>query len=72
MLIFYSDTYHPNTPQYTNKQLITTYCNKFDKAIDKFIPESFTAPMTAKAARIHAPTYKDVRGNPWLIILWCD
>ena len=54
------------------QQAITTYCDKFDEAIDKFIPESFTTPMTAKAARIHAPTYDDVRGNSWLIILWHD
>ena len=54
------------------QQAITTYCNKFDEAIDQFIPESFTTPMTAKVARIHAPTYNDVRGNPWLIILWHD
>ena len=54
------------------QQAITTYSNKFDEAIDKFIPESFTTPMTAKAARIHAPTYDDIRGNPWLIILWHD
>ena len=51
---------------------ITTYCDKFDEAIEKFIPESFTTPMTAKAARILAPTYDDVRGNPWLFILWHD
>jgi hypothetical protein len=54
------------------QQAITTYSDKFDEAIDKFIPESFTTPMTAKAARIHAPTYDDIRGNPWLIILWHD
>ena len=59
-------------PKYSPQQAITTYCDKFDEAIDKFIPESFTTPMTAKAARIHAPTYDDVRGNPWLIILWHD
>jgi hypothetical protein len=54
------------------QQAITTYCNRFDEAIEQFIPESFTTPMTAKAARIHAPIYDDVRGNPWLIILWHD
>ncbi len=54
------------------QQAITTYCDKFDEDIDKFIPESFTTPMTAKAARILAPTYDDIRENPWLIILWHD
>jgi hypothetical protein len=54
------------------QQAITTYCDKFDEDIDKFIPESFTTPITAKAARILAPTYDNIRGNPWLIILWHD
>ena len=54
------------------QQAITTYCNRFDEAIDRFIPESYTTPMTATAATIHAPTYDDMRGNPWLIILWHD
>ena len=54
------------------QQAITTYCNRFDEAIDRFIPKSYTTPMTAKAAMIHAPTYDDMRGNPWLIILWHD
>ena len=52
------------------QQAITTYCDRFNATIDSFIPESFTTPMTAKAARIHAPTPDDVRGNPCLIILW--
>jgi hypothetical protein len=52
------------------QQAITTYCNRFDEAVDMFIPESFTTPMTAKAARIFAPTHEDVRGNPWLLVLW--
>jgi hypothetical protein len=49
---------------------ITTYGNNFDEDIDRFLPETFTTPMTARAAQIHAPTHDDVRGNPWLIVLW--
>ena len=43
------------------QQAITTYWDRFDEAIDQFIPESFTTPMTGKVARIYAPTYDDVR-----------
>jgi hypothetical protein len=52
------------------QQAITTYCNQFEEEIDKFVPDSFTTPITAKAARIFAPTYDDLWGNPWLYILW--
>jgi hypothetical protein len=41
-------------------QAITTYCDKFDEDIEGFLPNTFTTPMTARAARIHAPTYSDV------------
>jgi hypothetical protein len=40
--------------------------------IDWFVPALFTTPITAKAARIFTPTHEDVRGNPWLIVLWHD
>jgi hypothetical protein len=46
---------------------ITTYGNNFDEDIDSFLPETFTTPMTARAARIHAPTHYNARGNLWLI-----
>ncbi len=49
---------------------ITTYGNHFEEDIDCFLPDSFTTPVTAKAARIYAPTHDNVRGNPWLIMLW--
>jgi hypothetical protein len=46
-----------------------------DTIIDQFvdiechIPESFTTPMCAAAARVHAPLPEDYAGNPWLIVL---
>jgi hypothetical protein len=49
---------------------ITTYGNRFEENIDRFTPETFTTPTTARAAPLHAPTHDNVRGNPWLIILW--
>jgi hypothetical protein len=59
-------------PKYSSvyQHAIMTYHNKFDAEIDRFLPNSFTTPMTAKAARIFVPTYDDVWGNPWLRILW--
>jgi hypothetical protein len=26
--------------------------------------------MTAKAARLFAPSFDEIRGNPWLLVLW--
>jgi hypothetical protein len=52
------------------QQAITTYHSHFVKDIDQFLPKSFTTPMTARAARIFAPLHDDIRGNPWLQILW--
>jgi hypothetical protein len=52
------------------QQAITTYSHKFKEDIDHFLPDLFTTPMTAKAARIYAPLYDDVWGNPWLNVLW--
>jgi hypothetical protein len=48
---------HPNTHLYI-------------KEIDHFVPVLFTTPITAKAARMFVPTHKELKGNPWLIILW--
>jgi hypothetical protein len=36
---------------------------------DWYVPESFTTSMTAAAARVFAPNFYDIRGNPWLRIL---
>ncbi len=49
----------PPTYSPVYQQAITTYHNHFDKDIHRFLPASFTTPMTAKAARISAPTHKD-------------
>jgi hypothetical protein len=37
--------------------------------IECHVPESFTTPMCAAAARVHAPRPEDYAGNPWLIVL---
>jgi hypothetical protein len=37
--------------------------------IDFYVPESFTTPITAAAARIYAPTRSDCQHSPWLSIL---
>ena len=52
------------------QQAITTYHESFNRDIDKFVPDTFTAPITAKAARLFVPIIDDIRGNPWLRILW--
>ena len=52
------------------QQAISTYSDNYKEEIDQFVPDSFTAPSTAKAARIFAPTHGDIKGNPWLSILW--
>jgi hypothetical protein len=39
-------------------------------AIDKYVPTSFTTPMTTAAARVFAPLVNNYLGNPWTIILW--
>ena len=38
--------------------------------VDKFVSSTFTTPITARAARLFVPTHEDVRGNPWLVILY--
>ncbi len=51
------------------RHAITTYSNFF-KDIDSFVPESFTTPVTARAAQIAAPPIDDIRDNPWLLVIW--
>ena len=34
------------------------------------VPISYTTPLTAKAARTHAPLYNDYGGSPWAIVLY--
>jgi hypothetical protein len=40
-----------------------------DEYVEKFVPSSFTTPLTAKAACIHAPIPCNYTGNPWTPIL---
>jgi hypothetical protein len=47
----------------------STYNNRHPD-VDRFLPSSFTTPMTAMAARMFVPTHDKIRGNPWLLILW--
>jgi hypothetical protein len=37
--------------------------------LDKFVPSSFTTPLTAAAAGVHAPLRSDYADNPWFPIL---
>jgi hypothetical protein len=50
---------------------IATYTDEHED-YDWYVPESFTTPMTATTARIFAPLIDDIKGNPWLRILWHD
>jgi hypothetical protein len=49
---------------------ITTYRDCIEDNIDRFLPDSFTTPMTARAARISTPSHDDVQGNSWIHVLW--
>ena len=40
-----------------------------DDYLEKFVPLSFTNPLTAAAARVHAPLWSDYADNPWITIL---
>jgi len=51
------------------RQALTTY-GDFYKDIDSFVPESFTTPITARAARIAAPLHEDIQDNPWISVIW--
>jgi hypothetical protein len=59
-------------PKYSpvHRHTISMYSDKYKDDIGSYIPETFTAPITATAARIFAPHIDKIRGNPWLIILW--
>ncbi len=56
----YSPIYASIVDPYTNQNIDLKPC----------VPTLFTTPMTAAAARIYAPLYKDYVGNPWQIVLW--
>ena len=57
----YSPVYH---------RTISTYSDEYKKEIDQFIPVLFTTPITATVARMFVPTHNELKGNPWLSILW--
>ncbi len=52
------------------QQAISTYSKKYQDDIGNYVPETFTTPITAAAARIFAPQLDKIEGNPWRIILW--
>ena len=37
--------------------------------IDHFVPPSFTTPLTAVTAQVHAPILSDYKHNPWLVVI---
>jgi hypothetical protein len=51
------------------QRTITTYGDNYNN-LNQYVPETFTTPITAKAARILTPLFDKMHGNPWLIILW--
>ena len=60
------------SPKYSPvfQRAITTYSDSYKEEITHYTPPTFTAPITATAARIFAPTHDIIKGNPWLSILW--
>jgi hypothetical protein len=59
----------PPTYSPVHKSIVGTYTDNYVN-IDKYVPDSFTTPVCAKAARTHAPLKEDYVGNLWLIVLW--
>ena len=55
----YSPVYHRAVGMYSEET----------SAFAKFVPESFTTPMCAAAARVHTPHPEDYEDNPWLSIV---
>ena len=51
-----------------HKSIIGSYAG-VDDYLEQFVPSSFTTPLTAAAARVHAPLRSDYANNPWLPIL---
>ena len=44
--------------------IVGTYTNH-TVDIETYVPPTFTTPITAAAARIHAPIVSDYKDNPW-------
>ncbi len=55
----HSPIYHKIVGTYTNHSV----------DMDKFIPQLFTTPITATAARVYAPLRDDYEHSPWLLII---
>jgi hypothetical protein len=57
-------------PQYSPiyHTIVGTYANH-SVDIDKYTPQSFTTPLTAAAAQIHAPLWDNYTTSPWLPII---
>jgi hypothetical protein len=51
------------------QSLVGTYTDNYVN-IDHIVPNSFTTPITARAARTCAPHHGDYAGSPWLIVLY--
>jgi len=57
----YSPVYHTIVGTYTDT----------NTTVEHFVPESFTTPICAAAARVHAPLPEDYTKHPWVtIVLW--
>jgi hypothetical protein len=50
------------------RYIIGSYA-RHDDYLDKFVPSSFTTPLTAAAAQVHAPLWSDYAYSPWIPIL---
>jgi hypothetical protein len=51
-----------------NRFIIGSYAGQ-DDYLDQFVPSSFTTPLTAAAALVHAPLRSDYADSPWISIL---
>jgi hypothetical protein len=50
------------------RSIIGSYARN-DEYLDNFVPSSSTTPITAAAARVHAPLPSDYTDNPWIPII---
>ncbi len=50
------------------RSIIGSYARNY-AYLDNFVPSSFTTPITAAAAQVHAPILSDYADNPWIPIL---
>ncbi len=58
----------PLTHSPVYRSIIGSYARN-DEYLDNFVPSSSTTPITAAAARVHAPLPSDYTDNPWIPIL---